>query len=276
MAATGRRLFRHVPASAWRINLALLDQALVSAVNFGTGILTARYLAAEEFGRYVLAFMVVTAANIFQQSLVLDPTLSIGSKKEGETAELYFSAVILHQLGLCVVLSIAILVGAWSVGLIFPSWNLGSLSLPAVAATIGFQFQELLRRQFFVRRRIGMAIANDGIRYGTQIIVICCLLKWAGDKATGSGILLIIAASSGLAVMHGFLNSGKWRWKRDALESATAENWRYSKWLIASAGLRAFNTTVYTSAAGYIYGARLGAISPECMRGLHQSEVLQA
>lgn len=255
MAATGRWLSRHVPASAWRINLALLDQALVSAVNFGTGILTARYLGAEEFGRYVLAFMVVTAANIFQQSLVLDPMLSIGSKKDGETAELYFSAVILHQLGLCLVSSVTIFVGAWGVGLIFPTWDLGSLSLPMVAAAIGFQFQELLRRLFFARHRIGMAIINDGLRYGTQIVAIFFLLRWAGGRATGSDVLFIIAATSGLAVIHGFLNFGKWKWKRHAVASATAENWRYSKWLIASSGLRTFNTIVFTSAAGYLYGA---------------------
>lgn len=255
MAATGRWLFRHVPASAWRINLALFDQALVSAVNFGTGILTARYLAPEEFGRYVLAFMVVTAANIFQQSLVLDPMLSIGSKKEGETAALYFSAVILHQVGLGLALSVAIFAGAWGVGLIFPAWDLGTLSLPMVVATIGFQFQDLLRRYFFVRHRIGMAIINDGLRYGAQILAIFCLLKWFGDRATGSDVLYIIAASSGLAVIHGLLNSGKWRWKRDAVASATAENWRYSKWLIASAGFRAFNIIGFISAAGYVYGA---------------------
>lgn len=255
MAATGRWLFRQMPASAWRVNLALLDQALVSAVNFGTGILTARYLASDEFGRYVLAFMVVAAANMFQQSLTLDPMLSIGSKKEGEAAELYFSAVVLHQLVLCLALSIAILVGTWGVGLIFPAWDLGSLSLPMVAATIGFQFQELLRRYFFVRHRLGMVIINDGLRYGTQIVAVFCLLKWAGDRAVGSDVLLIIAATSGLAVIHGFLNFGKWRSTRDAVASATAENWRYSKWLIASSGLRAFNTTVFTSAAGYFYGA---------------------
>jgi O-antigen/teichoic acid export membrane protein len=255
MAATGRWLFRHLPASAWRVNLALFDQALVSAVNFGTGILAARYLAPEEFGRYVLAFMVVTAANIFQQSLVLDPMLSIGSKKEGETAGLYFSAVLLHQVGLGLALSVTIFVGAWCVGLIFPAWDLSTLSLPMVLATIGFQCQELLRRYFFVRHRIGMAIINDGLRYGTQVLAIFCLLKWFGDRATGSDVLLIIAASSGLAVIHGLLNSDKWRWQRDAVASATAENWRYSKWLVASSGLRAFNTIGFMSAAGYVYGA---------------------
>ncbi len=41
------------------VNWALADQVMVSGVNFLTGILLARGLGIEEFGRFTLAWMVV-------------------------------------------------------------------------------------------------------------------------------------------------------------------------------------------------------------------------
>ena len=38
------------------VNWALADQTMVSGVNFLTGILLARYLGVEEFGRFTLAW----------------------------------------------------------------------------------------------------------------------------------------------------------------------------------------------------------------------------
>ncbi len=68
------------------INWALADQAMVSGVNFLTGILLARYLGIEAFGQFMLAWMLVLLVNTLQYALVIAPMMSIGPKQpEAET-----------------------------------------------------------------------------------------------------------------------------------------------------------------------------------------------
>src|SRR3989339_1774999 len=64
------------------MNWALADQAMVSGVNFLTGILLARYLGLEEYGRFTLAWMAVLLCNSFQQAGIIAPMMSIGPKQK--------------------------------------------------------------------------------------------------------------------------------------------------------------------------------------------------
>ena len=63
------------------VNWALADQAMVSGVYFLTGILLARYLGLEEFGRFTLAWMAVLFANSIQHAMIIAPMMSIGPKQ---------------------------------------------------------------------------------------------------------------------------------------------------------------------------------------------------
>ena len=63
------------------INWALLDQTMVSGINFLTGILLARYLGIEEFGRFTLAWMSVQVVNSIQHALNNFSMKSIGPKQ---------------------------------------------------------------------------------------------------------------------------------------------------------------------------------------------------
>lgn len=63
------------------LNWALADQATVSGANFITGILLARYLGLEEFGRFTLAWMVVLFVNSLQNAVVVAPMMNIGPQQ---------------------------------------------------------------------------------------------------------------------------------------------------------------------------------------------------
>ncbi len=63
------------------VNWALADQTMVSGVNFLTGILLARYLGVEEFGRFTLAWMAVLFVNGIQHAAINSPMMSIGPKQ---------------------------------------------------------------------------------------------------------------------------------------------------------------------------------------------------
>src|SRR3989339_512327 len=79
------------------MNWALADQAMVSGVNFLTGILLARYLGLEEYGRFTLAWMAVLLCNSFQQAGIIAPMMSIGPKQKKEDGPSYYGTLFIHQ-----------------------------------------------------------------------------------------------------------------------------------------------------------------------------------
>lgn len=241
--------------SAFGIGLSLFDQAVISAANFTTGILIARFLGIEEFGRYVLAFMVIVGANIFQQALIINPMLSIGSKKAGDAdARSYFTALLLHQAALSAGVAAIILTGSWLAKVVVPAWDVGELAAPLVVATISFQWQEFMRRYFFTCGRIRTAVINDSVRYGAQLAALAATIYF-NEGTTAATILVVIALAAMLAVAHASLCYGPLEWRGDVFRSSVAEHWRFSRWLVPTAVLQTVNSTDWLSAAGYFQGA---------------------
>src|ERR1017187_6438615 len=78
---------------------ALTDQAVVSATNFLTGVMLARFMGLREFGVFTLAWMSVAFANSIQNSLIVAPMMSVGPKQEEGDRPFYFGAVVERQIG---------------------------------------------------------------------------------------------------------------------------------------------------------------------------------
>src|ERR1019366_7322821 len=77
---------------------ALTDQAVVSATNFLTGVMLARFMGLSEFGVFTLAWMSVAFANSIQNSLIIAPMMSVGPKQEEGDRPFYFGAVVFQEL----------------------------------------------------------------------------------------------------------------------------------------------------------------------------------
>ena len=241
-------------------NLALFDQALVSAVNFLTGVLLARTLGAEEFGRFTLAWTVVIAANIFQQALVLDPLLNIGPKQSAHIARAYFTTVFVHQSCLSAALGLVAVISFWAMEGLLASNAPGSLGLadfcvPLVIAAIAFQAQEVFRKCFFVQSRLGAALINDAIRYVTQIIVLFAALSWYPAAIHAQQVMWIISGAAFLATLHGALTLGRLEWRPKVISTTTLAHWRFSRWMLPSAALQSFTASIFILVLGYLHGS---------------------
>ena len=147
------------------INWALADQTMVSGVNFLTGILLARYLGLEEFGRFTLAWMAVLFVNSIQHAAINSPMMSIGPKQPEAESSAYYRAVVLQQIVLSGLVFLLLLAGVHLSGIVFPEWRVEGLALPLAVAALACQFQDFLRRYFFRRGRGAAAFANDAARY---------------------------------------------------------------------------------------------------------------
>ena len=144
------------------VNWALADQAMVSGVNFLTGILLARYLGIEEFGRFTLAWMVVLFAASIQHAAINSPMMSIGPKQPEAEAPAYYGAVMVQQAVFGTLVFLLVWGGTSLSAGFFPEWRIEGLALPLACAAVAYQFQDFLRRYFFTRGRSAAAFAAAG------------------------------------------------------------------------------------------------------------------
>jgi O-antigen/teichoic acid export membrane protein len=250
--AGGRRP-HHGRAEAWGI----LDQGLVSFVNFLTIILVARSVAPSDFGFFVLAFTVLQSAGTLQAALITRPHNVLGAVRQGREYVDFSTTTALAQIGFTAVLALltAIVAGlAWAAG-----FSHAGVFLALVPALVAWQLQELGRRILYTERRLRAAFAADLLAYGAQAVVLVVL--WQRDELTASSALLALAAT--FAVGAAAL---AWRLRRILGGRAEAEalsaGWRFGKWLgVAEVG-QWFSTQFYV----YLAGAVLGVVASGALK----------
>jgi O-antigen/teichoic acid export membrane protein len=214
-------LYTFAPAS-W----GLADQVLISGANFITTVLLARELGPDEFGNFVLVYLVLLFVNSLQGGLVTLPHNILGARRRGKDYARYTASTALSQLALAVVASLFAFAG-WAV-----AWWLASpvapLLLALPPAICASQVQEFARRVLYTERRIAAAFVVDLLAYGGQALAIVVLLQLR--MLTAAHALYALAATFALGAALGC-------WKiRRSLEGAVdgsvlRENWNFGKWL---------------------------------------------
>ena len=242
-----------------QINLTFVDQAIVSGTNFLTGILLARFLGIEEYGRFTLIWMSILFFMSMHTALIISPMLSIAPKQEHNQKKEYYSAIFIH-LTIWMFLSALILIaGCIIFGNLYPDKNVNSLILPMVIVLISFQFQDFLRRYFFSTDRAADAIFIDSMSYLGQILVL--IIAFTFFKITLEITLYIIAATSFNAILWGKLKAKNLSLKTTSLMAVTKRHFHFSKWLIGTSIIEWTSGNLFMIAAGGIIGASaVGAV----------------
>jgi len=243
------------------VNWALMDQAMISGVNFFTGILLARYLGIEEFGKYALVWMVVLFVNCIQHSAINSPMMSIGPKQDDEQSPVYFGAVIVQLLVFVCVVSLLLFVGSQWIDYFFPEWQIASLSLPLSLATCAVLLQNFLRRYFFVKEQPAKAFINDAIRYLGQMTILIGLFVYSRSSMDTSKVLWVITLTAlSASVLGGFLVE-RIEINGEAINKIVHRHWQFSKWLTGSELVKWLTGNVFLIGAGALMGtAAVGAV----------------
>lgn len=234
------------------VNWALADQAMVSGVNFLTGILFARFLGLEEYGRFTLAWMAVLFFNSFQQAGIIAPMMSIGPKQEPDNEAVYYGAVFIHQIIWSIACFFLLWLGVWLSGFLKPEWRIQDLALPLAASLLAWQLQDFLRRYYFVRGLGGLAFLNDAVSYLGQLILLIVLFRLM--ILNTALVLWLIAGTSTLAVVAGLFKIGRITSPSGKFSEITRNHWRFSKWMMASALMQWFSGNFFFVAAGSVLG----------------------
>ena len=241
------------------LNWALADQGMVSSVNFLTGIMLARYLGLEEFGRFTLAWMAVVFVNSIQQAVIVSPMMSIGPKQAADDEPAYYGAVAVQQAALCAAVFALIWGGATATAALFPDWYIEGLALPLACAAVAFQFQDFLRRNFFTRGRPAAAFATDALRYLGQLVILFWLFQTTPmDSVTVLWVITVLAALAALVALPA---CERMVWRAEVIRATTARHWQFSKWLAGSALMQWIaGQVMYVFAGAMLGAAAIGAL----------------
>lgn len=184
-----------VAARIWagRAFWAVTDQGLFSVSNFGLNLLLARWLSAEEYGRFVIAFTAFLLISTVHTAILSEPMLVFGPGRYRERLPEYLRVVIsghwLMMSAVAGVLGVTALVA-----LLFRSRELAYLLAALAVATPLILFQWLARRACYTRLRPQLATAA-GTVYAILIALGLYGLLERHWLTAWSALLLMGAAS---------------------------------------------------------------------------------
>lgn len=238
--------------------VSLIDQSIVSAVNFITGFFLARFLSIEEYGAFTLTLSILFFLNGIQNALFITPFTIISKdyqehrkKYMGETTVIYF---------LFIVVIILLMIFVYY---IFPMGYIYRNVLIGVIITILFiQGQEFFRRVLFSNLLFRKALINDSLCYGVRVIGLIILL--ALGELNLLNTFLVMAFSGLLGMIIGYLDTKIYiQFQNIDIKSSLKINWNFGKWLLGNNIFAWVNTQIYIFVASSFLGpsapARLSA-----------------
>lgn len=178
--------------------LTILDQLIVSGSNFATGVILVRGLGLEQFGKFTVAYAVLSLAFGLQVSFISSPMLTIGSLFSTAAAKRsYFRGMLGVELIFCAVVSSIAGLAALAFLLFRPQFADIRLVPAFASGVLLFLLQDWLRRYYFAVGKSRSSIWNDAVSYAGQAVLLACLMYF--HRLTLGSALWSIAITSGAA-----------------------------------------------------------------------------
>ena len=213
----------------------VLDQLAVSGSNFLTGFLLARYLGAEGYGQYILAYGFLLFVSGLQVAIVISPMMVTGPRFETEERKNYFRSLFTLQMLFNFIAGGGIYLLGTKVGEFYPEWNIASIAMPLAVATICFLTQDFFRRYFISSHQSGVAFINDILFHGLRVISLLYVGHFS--ELNVDIAFKILALSSTIPFIVGFVSiysSKGYTRKVRNYRDIFVEQWSLGKWLIAN------------------------------------------
>lgn len=251
-----QRLTEVLGSTAGKSLISLVDQAIISGLNFTVAFVLARTCSQEEYGSFALAFSIILFVNGVSYTLISTPMMVLGATKKGEEAREYFSALFAGQ----VVLSLGSAILLACVVVIFYLSGSGSVLLNTLIGMVVcipiIQLQDFLRRVLLTRLQTAKALVNDALLCCLQVTGLWFLYitNMQGEGGTEQSLLsprnafFVIAAASMFAVLLGVRYFREFVGIRlSNILKYARENWRYARWGVVSmiGGLATLHATTW-------------------------------
>lgn len=243
--------------------VALLDQGLVSATNFGTGVIIGRACSKEEFGLYTLGFSIVLFLISLQSSLLTTPYMIYTPRLKEKAHAQYAGSTLVHQFALSALAVIAMAISGMLVSAGVGPGDLSSVFWP-LAGTISFiMLRDYARRVCFAHLQPMTALALDSLVLLIQIGGLLLLVYL--DVITVSGTYWIIGIACFFAVVFWITFRRKtFEIKIGKAFSDFRRNWLLGKWVLATALVWAATINIYPWLITAFHGTAATGIWAAC------------
>lgn len=243
--------------------LSLLDQGAVSGFGFLAGIVTARLIGVEAFGRFALVLIVAGFAQGLHNAVVTAPLMTLAGSVRGPSR--YAGSIV----GGTVLLSAVLALGVAAV--LAAYFGLRGQAVPtalvaaAAALTLAQNLQLTARRLLFAFGGGGTALLMDAVRAIGFVLALAVawLIGVALDAAEVVGLLAFSAVVTALPV----LATRAAACRRRPLAVAARRHWRMARWLLPVVLVTFGQEQLIWILAG-------GALGDEALGGLRAAQYL--
>jgi O-antigen/teichoic acid export membrane protein len=227
-----------------RSTLSVVDQIIVSATNFTSGVVVGRTSSKEMFGIYMLGFSIFTLACDLQFSLIATPYTIHSPRLDGRDLAEYTGSSLIHQLVVSVlfvlVLGIVLVADVNGLG----PRGVSSVIVAIMAAIWFVMLREFVRRICFARMLLGSVLVLD-LAVGCMQVGALLVLAKLGRVSASAG-LWVIGGACFIAVVSAFLSSRSgYRMVRARAVPDFLVSWSLGKWVLASGVLWTASMNLY-------------------------------
>lgn len=219
-------------------SLAALDQGLISGSNFLVTILLGRWLTAEQYGAYALAFSVFLFLAGAHESLVTEPMMVFGPSSYGNHRREYLGAVLWVEGALGLVF-VGVLVSATVIAHHFAASGDLARALAGLCLSTPCVFLFWVARfAFYLEQCPGRAAAGSTL-YSVLLLAGTLLIFRRGVLSPFVAFVAIALAALASAVsMLIRLKPALKRRSNPGLRSVWKRHWHYGRWALGTAGMR--------------------------------------
>jgi len=256
-----------------RAVFSLWDQGLASGANFGVNLLLARWMSAEVYGAFAVAFAGYIFIYGFYNVLLLEPMSVLGPARHAESLQGYFRTQLVIHAMLVGPVSAAGLVAGIVLWRIAPESSLVGAMMGIGLALPFILLLWLTRRICYAVQRPSAAATGSTVYLGFVAFGLLSLRHsgllgpFTAFILMGSGSFL---ASAFLVLQLSLHKEGVVKSSNTSWRAVWVENWNYGRWLVGSTVL----SSIVSQAQVFFVSALLGLGAAGILRAMQLPALL--
>lgn len=237
-----------------RGSLAVAEYGLISGSNFVLGILLARWMPAQQFGAYALAFSVFLLLSFAYQSLLLEPMSVFGGSRYRECVRAYFGKVTWIALAMSLLICLVFGLASGVTLLLGMSGDLTGALLGLSVAAPCICFSWLVRRVFYLRLTPGPAAVGALLYFVIVTGGVVLLHRYAVLSPATAFLLMAAGALLSSVLLVLWLLRVLPRTPGPSLRETWQRHWQYGRWSLGTSFLRWLPNYIYFPLLATFFG----------------------
>lgn len=232
-------------------NLVIIDQMVVSGVNFFLGLVLARFLGVRVFGFFSMCWLILLFFSAIFQAAIISPMMSIVPFEHVSYREKYDTALLClaFLIDICIFLFVVV---CFAFSYYFSSSFFQGIPFCLSWLIFVFLMQDFIRKKYLTQNKEGLSLGMDLIAYVGSflgIVIIYFLRNFSLNR-----VIFTMSCFFTLSLIFGMIYYSIGAFKKKYFKFIVVKYWRFSKWLVWSALLQWFSGNLFTVMGGYILG----------------------